>query len=63
MADTHFVIKKDVVGDRTITKIDELDRDGEVREIGRLISSSGELTSTVIANAKELKDNAIKSKG
>lgn len=63
MADTHFIIRKDVEGDRTITHIDELDRNGEIDEIGRLISTSGELTKNVLANAKELKDNAIKSKG
>ena len=62
MADNHFVIKKGVESDRTITTIDELDSDGMISEIGRLISSSGELTDSVIANAKELKEMAQKEK-
>ncbi len=62
MADNHFVIKKGVEGDRTITTIDELSEDGMIKEIGRLISSSGELTESVIANAKELKAMSKKEK-
>ena len=62
MADNHFVIKKEVEGDRTITTIDELSEDGMIKEIGRLISSSGELTESVIANAKELKAMSKKEK-
>lgn len=62
MADNHFVIRKGVESDRTITTIDELDDNGMINEIGRLISSSGELTSNVIANAKELKETAKKEK-
>ena len=62
MADNHFVIQKGVESDRTITTIDELDSNGMINEIGRLISSSGELTDSVIANAKELKEMAKKEK-
>lgn len=62
MADNHFVIRKGIESDRTITTIDELDDSGMINEIGRLISSSGELTSNVIANAKELKEMAKKEK-
>lgn len=62
MADNHYVIKKAVESDRTITTIDELDGNGMINEIGRLISSGGELTDSVIANAKELKEMAKKEK-
>ena len=62
MADNHFVIKKEVSGDRTITTIDQLDSKGMIDEIGRLISSSGELTKNVLANAEELKAAALKEK-
>lgn len=62
MADSHYVIEKKVIKDRTITSITELDNNGMIDEIGRLISSSGVLTDSVIANAKELKNNAIKEK-
>lgn len=62
MADNHFVIKKEVADDRTITTIEQLDDKGMIDEIGRLVSSSGELTNTVLANAKELKESAMKEK-
>ena len=62
MADNHFVIRKDVSDDRTVTTIDQLDDNGMIEEIGRLISSSGELTNNVLANAKELKESALKEK-
>lgn len=62
MADSHYVIEKNVNEGRTITSIKELDEDGMINEIGRLISSSGELTENVVANARELKENALKEK-
>ena len=62
MADNHFVIKKEVAGDRTMTTIDQLDDKGMIEEIGRLISSGGELTKNVLANAEELKASALKEK-
>ena len=62
MADNHYVIKKAVDNDRTVTTIDELTNEGMISEIGRLISSSGDLTDSVIANAKELKESALKEK-
>lgn len=62
MADNHFVIQKGVASDRTVTTIEALDDVGMINEIGRLISSSGELTETVIANAKELKESALREK-
>lgn len=62
MADNHFVIRKEVNADRTMTTIDQLDEKGMVEEIGRLISSGGELTKNVLANAEELKASALKEK-
>lgn len=62
MADSHYVIEKKVNDGRTITSINELDDDGMINEIGRLISSSGELTDKVIANARELKESAMSEK-
>ncbi len=58
MADNHFVIEKKVDDNRTLTTITELNEDGMIEEIGRLISSGGTLTETVLANAKELKELA-----
>ncbi len=62
MADNHYVIRKRIEEDRTITDIEALDSDGMLREIGRLIGSNEVLTETVLANARELKDIALKEK-
>ena len=62
MADNHFVIEKKVSDNKTLTTIKELDENGMIEEIGRLISSDGNLTENVIANAKELKELARKEK-
>ena len=42
--------------------IDQLNDKGMIEEIGRLISSGGELTKNVLANAEELKEAALKEK-
>lgn len=62
MADNHFVIEKKVDDNKTLTTIMQLDADGMIGEIGRLISSGGSLTETVLANAKELKESALLEK-
>lgn len=62
MADSHYVISKGVNDNRTETIVSELDYEGMINEIGRLISSSGSLTDKVLANAKELKEMASKEK-
>lgn len=62
MADSHYVITKGINDNRTETIVHELDYDGMINEIGRLISSSGTLTDIVLANAKELKEMATKKK-
>ena len=59
-SDNHYLINKNVEDNRTITNIKELDMDGMIKEIGRLIGNDEVLTDKVLANAKELKENANK---
>lgn len=59
-SDNHYLINKNVEDNRTIINIKELDMDGMIKEIGRLIGNDEVLTDKVLANAKELKENANK---
>jgi DNA repair protein RecN (Recombination protein N) len=52
-ADTHFVVRKKVVGDRTTTAIIQLDGDDRALEIASLLSGS-EISSAAIESAREL---------
>ncbi len=61
MADHHFVINKEFSRERTLTRINEIDRDESVRELARLLSAD-EITDEVIKNAEQLKDRADKEK-
>ncbi len=54
MADTHFLIEKNVVEDSTVTEIAKLNEEQSVMELARLLGGST-VTDAVIANAKELK--------
>lgn len=60
MADNHYMITKNVEDNRTLTNVTELDMNGMIKEIGRLIGTNENLTDTVLANAKELKETALK---
>lgn len=54
MADTHFEIKKSVVGDRTITGVTKLDGSEETNELARMLGGT-EITDAVLENAAEMK--------
>jgi DNA repair protein RecN (Recombination protein N) len=61
MADTHFEIQKNVVGDRTYTSVESLEPEGRKREVARL--SGGEhITQTTLASAAEQLEAAKKFK-
>ncbi|MCL1835510.1 MAG: DNA repair protein RecN [Oscillospiraceae bacterium] len=61
MADTHFEIQKNVVGDRTYTSVESLEPEGRKREVARL--SGGEhITQTTLASAAEQLEAAEKFK-
>ncbi len=61
MADSHFLIKKDVEQGRTITSIEDLDREKMIGELSRMLSGATE-TERVRENAREMKDLADKEK-
>lgn len=53
MADTHLFIEKETKDGRTKTKVKNLDEDGKIKEIGRMISGV-EITNITKEHAKEL---------
>jgi DNA repair protein RecN (Recombination protein N) len=52
-ADAHFLVNKDVVNGRTITNVVELDEQGRIEELARMIGGS-EITASARKHAKEL---------
>ncbi len=61
MADTHFQIEKSVEGERTTTRIREMNENESVEELARMLGGAV-ITENVLNNAREMKDLARKSK-
>lgn len=61
MADSHYVIEKNVSGDKTFTEISALNEDGEIKELARLLGTD-EASVATIDNARELKEKANEEK-
>ena len=61
MADRHFEIRKDAVGERTVTSIRELTHDEMCGELARLLGGA-EITEAVLQNAREMKALADREK-
>lgn len=61
MADTHYVIEKNVENNKTITSIKQLSKDEEISEIARLLGGA-EITEATITSAKEMKGLADRTK-
>ena len=57
MADTHLLIEKKVIGDRTSTQIRRLDFEERKREIARIIGGD-QITELTLKNAEELLNEA-----
>ncbi len=53
MGDNHLLIEKSIKNDRTSTEVTQLDHDGRVREIARIMNGET-LTDTALKNADEL---------
>ena len=62
MADTHFVIEKQVEGERTITQIRCLDDEQADEEVARLLGGA-RITDAVRENAREMRRLAAQVKG
>lgn len=61
MADTHFLIEKQVRQERTSTDIRKLQEAESLEELARLLGS-GVLTEAVLNNAREMKESAKEAK-
>ncbi len=58
MADTHLLIEKKVREERTFTEIINLDMDGRVQELARIMSGA-QVSAGVLASAKELLEQSM----
>lgn len=54
MADTQFLVKKNVVNERTYTSISQLEKDDRIREVARLIGVSNEQQESGFAHARAI---------
>ena len=61
MSDAHYLIEKTSDVSSTVTEIKTLQEEESLMEIARLLGSE-QITDTVLANAKELKEMATKTK-
>ncbi|MEQ2129201.1 DNA repair protein RecN [Caldanaerobacter subterraneus KAk] len=61
MADAHYFISKISKGDRTYIKLTELDYEGRIKELARIMGGE-KITSTILEHAKELLEMASKFK-
>lgn len=61
MADTHFLIKKEDNGIRTFTKVEKLNKEERISELGRIIGGVS-VTYTTLKSAEEMLEMAEKMK-
>lgn len=61
MADEHFIIEKKVEKNTTVTTIRDLDSEGSITELARILGGA-QITSTVLQSANEMKQMAQKLK-
>lgn len=61
LADSHFVISKDIINDKAITKIDLLTDTDRITEMARLLGGV-DVTNTTIKHAKEMLEMSKKIK-
>ena len=61
MADTHYVIQKQVVDNRSVTTIKALDQRESVEELARMLGGET-ITESALKNAGEMKELAEKNK-
>jgi len=58
MADTQYLVQKQVVGERTRTNVTVLDNEGRIKEVARLIGVTQAQQASGIAHAKAILDAA-----
>ncbi len=55
LCNAHFLVEKQVVGERTVSSVVRLDEDGRIREVARMIGGSGDMESA-FRHAKNMID-------
>jgi DNA repair protein RecN (Recombination protein N) len=53
MADAHYLIRKVVEGDRTFTQVEDLNVQGRINELARMLGGV-EITDTTLEHAQEM---------
>lgn len=61
MADSHFAIEKNVIGNGTFTSIKKLNENEIIQELARILGGA-KITETVLESAKEMKELANRTK-
>ena len=61
-ADYHYLVSKSVAEGRTVTRVTELDRDGRICEISRMISGAAGMTEESKTYASGMIQAALKQK-
>ena len=61
MADHHYLIQKEVIGNETISSIEALSYHDSIKELARMLGGTT-ITQTVLDNAKEMKELAQQKK-
>jgi DNA repair protein RecN (Recombination protein N) len=56
-ADSHYSVRKEVKGGRTLTRVDRLEKEGIIEEIARMLGGM-KITDKTMAHAKEMIENA-----
>ena len=59
-ADSHYSVRKEVKGGRTLTRVDRLEKEGIIEEIARMLGGM-KITDKTMAHAKEMIENAKKT--
>ncbi len=55
-ADTHFLIEKKVINDKSVTEINEIKGDGIINEIARMLGGDN-ITDSILQGAREMKNS------
>lgn len=61
MADSHYLIEKNVISDKTVTRIRELDEEESIGELARIVGGA-QITDNVLSSAREMKALAKRMK-
>ncbi|MBP3544150.1 MAG: DNA repair protein RecN, partial [Lachnospiraceae bacterium] len=57
MADSHYLIEKNIVEDKTVTQVRELNEPESIEELARIVGGA-QITDSVLSSAREMKEMA-----